>query len=52
VRFALALIWYERRTEAFLRGCRVTKEFEARVGGFSKGTVKCGAADPAVRCLP
>jgi len=42
VRFALALVWYQRRTEAFLRGCRVTKEFETHVGGFSKGTMKCG----------
>ena len=44
VRFVLALVWYERRTEAFLRGCRVTKEFESHVGSFSKGTMKCAAS--------
>ena len=33
-----------------LRGCRVTKEFQDHVGGFSKSTMKCGGAcmtDPA-----
>ena len=42
VRFVLALVWYERRAEAHLRGCRVTKEFESYVVGFSKSTMKCG----------
>ena len=40
IRFALYEVWYGRRMEAYLRGYRVTPEFERHVRGLSRGTMK------------
>ena len=49
VRFALELIWYQRRTEAYLRGCRVTRGFEDHVAAFSKSTMTCALLVASIR---
>ena len=43
IRFALYQVWYGRRMESYLRGYRVTSEFDRHVRGLSKGTMKCGS---------
>lgn len=40
IRFALYQVWYGRRMVSYLRGYRVTSEFERHVRGLSKGTMK------------